>query len=491
MTDDIRPENNEMAEELDEKKAENVETVGEKVDNENTDAVNSEEAEARSTDESEETNGADETENTENTEEKKETYAFRWEYSEQSINDKSRSDQKIYKRSKGTLVYAIIMTAAFLVAFAILIASLSLDGIGGGTMPSQSTGLSTADVVDIGMPSTLAVFANKGDGSASMGSGFALTDTGYVMTNYHVVDNAASLWVVDVNYKEYPASLVGFDEELDIAVLYAENASFTPVTIGDSSKLRLGGEVVAIGCPNGEELMFSVSNGIISGTNRYSGERQSMIQTNAPLNPGNSGGPLFNEKGHVIGIVTSKLTSTTVSDGKEIALEGIAFAVPINEAMVLATELITADLERPMLGVGGVSVEAGKDYFFVHESGYLFPCQKNGDKYSYVNEKGENIVITDAMISSGVGLFIQADATGVAIVSVTPGLGADGVLEVGDIVVSVAGKSVKSTADVKAAFQGFKAGDRVDITYYRGGNRYEAKMTLKTKAEMLEADKNK
>ena len=186
------------------------------------------------------------------------------------------------------------------------------------------------------------------------------------MTNYHIVDNAASLWVVDINYKEYPASLVGFDEELDIAVLYAENANFIPVTIGDSSKLRLGGEVVAIGCPKGEELMFSVSDGIISGINRYFGERQSMIQTNAPLNPGNSGGPLFNDKGHVIGIVTSKFTSTTGSDGKEIALEGIAFAVPINEAMVLATELITADLERPMLGVGGVSVEAGKDYFFVH-----------------------------------------------------------------------------------------------------------------------------
>ena len=317
-----------------------------------------------------------------------------------------------------------------------------------------------------------------------MGSGFALTKTGYIMTNYHVVDNAVTLWVVDSNYKEYAASLVGYDEDLDIAVLYAENASFTPVTIGNSDEIRLGGEVVAIGCPNGEELMFSVSNGIISGAYRYG----SMIQTNAPLNPGNSGGPLFDDNGYVIGVVTSKLTSTTVDNGKEIALEGIAFAVPINDAMALAEELIRADLARPMLGVGGVSVEAGKNYFFVFESGYLFPCQKSGNDYVYTNENGTVITVTESMKSDGTGVFIQASVTGVAIVSVTPGLGAYGVLEVGDIVTMVDGAAVKSTVEVKAAFSRFEPGDKVDITYYRGGKKYDAKMTLKTKAEMLEAE---
>lgn len=494
MADEIRSEKEEISGELEGMSAEPCEMSDEKTENinENTSESVSVSEETKATEDSGATEEPENAETTEQiNEDKKETYAFRWEYSEQSINDKSIADQKVYKRGRGTLIYAIIMTAAFLVAFAILITSISLDNIGGATNSSQHIGLSVSEIVDIGMPSSFAIFASNGDGSGSMGSGFALTSTGYIMTNYHVVDNAVDLWVVDSNYKEYAASLIGFDKELDIAVLYAENADFKPVTIGDSDKIKLGGEVVAIGCPNGEELMFSVSNGIISGTNRYSGDGRPMLQTNAPLNPGNSGGPLFDENGYVIGVVTSKLTTTTVDDGKAIALEGIAFAVPINDAMKLAEELIKSDLERPMLGVGGVSVEVGKDYFFAFASGYLFPCQKTGDSYFYTNENGEVIQITNAMLTDGTGIFIQADATGVAIVSVTPGLGADGVLEVGDIVTTVAGKTVKSTAEVKAAIAGFVPGDKIDISYYRDGKRYEAKMTLKTKAEMLEAEKNK
>ena len=427
--------------------------------------------------------------------EKKETYAFRWEYSEQNIADKSREDQKRYKREKGTLVYAIVMTVAFLVAFAILITSLGLNNLADAVNPAiNNTDLSISDIVDIGIPSTFAIFASNGDGSGAMGSGFALTKTGYIMTNYHVVDNATSLLVVDSDYREYAASLVGFDKELDIAVLYAEGASFVPATIGDSNTIRLGGTVVAIGCPNGEELMFSVSNGIVSGLNRVFGDDNAMIQTNAPLNPGNSGGPLFDENGHVIGVVTSKLTSTTVDNGKEIALEGIAFAVPINDAIALADELIKEDLARPMMGVSGIPVEAGKSYFFSNETAYTyFVKEENGVKYymDIIDGEETRVNITDDMIASGVGVLIDADVSGVAILAVTRGLGADGVLEVGDIVTAVDNTAVSTTGEIKTVFSRFKPGDKVDITYYRDGKKFNAKMTLKTKAEMLEAEQNK
>ena len=423
-------------------------------------------------------------------EEKKEIYAFNWEYSEQTINDKSREDQRRSRREKGILAYAIIMTVAFLLAFSILAASLSFNNMGSGGAPAIGEGLSTSDIVEIGMPSSFAIFASNGDGTGSMGSGFAITKTGYIMTNYHVVEDAVNIWVMDSNYKEYAASLVGFDKELDIAVIYAESASFTPVTIGNSDTLKLGEDVVAIGCPNGDELMFSVSNGIISGKDRVFGDDRKMLQTNAPLNPGNSGGPLFDSNGYVVGVVTSKLTSTIVEDGKEIALEGIAFAVPINDAMALAEELIRADLAKPMMGVGAISVEAGNSYFFNAETGYRYPYEEKDGKPYYTDEYGTQVEITNAMLADGKSIIIHANVTGVAIISITPGLGADGVLEVGDIVTEVDGVAVASTPEVKAVFSRFNPGDKVSVTYYRNGNKAEAKMTLKTKGEMLDAQEN-
>ena len=480
MADEIRPENEESVGSVD-KAQENVEVgAGETPEETAADEVK------------EVSDEAEETPKEEPKEEKKETYAFHWEYSEQTINDKSREDQKRSRREKGILAYAIIMTVAFLLAFAILAASLNLDNIGGGAgaSPSTSNKLSTADIVEKGMPSTFAIFASMGDGTGSMGSGFALTKTGYIMTNYHVVDNAVDIWVMDSNYKEYAASLVGYDEVLDIAVIYAENASFTPATIGNSDEVKLGEDVVAIGCPNGDELLFSVSDGIISGKNRVMGDEREMLQTNAPLNPGNSGGPLFDSNGYVVGVVTSKLTSTIVDDGKEIALEGIAFAVPINDAMVLAEELITADLAKPMLGVSAISVEAGSSYFFSGETGYLYFYEEIDGKRFYTNEYGEQIEITDDMLEDGTNIIIHADATGIAIIGITPGLGADGVLQVGDIVTEVDGVAVATTVDVKSVFSRFNPGDKISVTYYRDGKRCEAKMTLKTKGEMIDAQNN-
>lgn len=420
-------------------------------------------------------------------EKKEETYAFRWEYSEQTRNDTSRALAKKTKREKGILAYAIIMTAAFVLAFAVLAASLAFDNIENWFASSADEELSVSEIVEIGMPSTFAVFSNRGNGMGSIGSGFALTETGYIMTNYHVVENSVDVWVVDANGVEYAASVVGYDEAMDVAVLFAERAEFAPAKLGNSDEVALGETVVAIGCPNGEELMFSVSNGIVSGKDRYIDERR-MLQTNAPLNPGNSGGPLFDSNGFVVGVVTSKMTYTTTESGEKIALEGIAFAIPINEVAAWAEEVVANDLERPMLGVTAVPVEAGNSYFIMDESGrrYAHYQDSNGRDW-YRNENGQTVEITDELLSVEGNWIVYADVTGICITNVTKGLGADGVLKAQDIVTEVEGISVATVADVKAAINGLEPGDTISVVYYRNGQRRTATMTLKTKGDMLSA----
>ena len=418
----------------------------------------------------------------------KEIYAFRWDYSEQYINDRSREASKKTKREKGIIVYAVVMTVAFLLAFSILLLSLNLDNIAEWFRPSEKESYSVSDIVDIGMPSSLSILATKGDGTASAGSGFIFTETGYVMTNYHVVENAVDIVVIDYKYNTYSASLIGYDSDMDMAVLYIENGDFAPVTIGDSSTVKLGEEVVTIGCPSGDEFMFSVSNGIISGVDRTTSTGAKMLQTNAPLNPGNSGGPLFDSKGHVIGIVTSKLVSTEGAGGTEIALEGMAFAIPINTAMEKASEIIATDLEKPMLGVTAVSVEAGRSYYFDGEKGRIYLHQNSANTDYYIDEYMDQVEITQEMLKDGKNYIFDADVTGIAITGVTKGLGADGVLQIRDIVTEVDGVAVASVVDVKAVFEKFKPGDSVEIKFYRDGKFTQAKMTLKTKGDMLAAN---
>ena len=413
-------------------------------------------------------------------------YAFRWDYSEQYAHDKGESKKQEKKNLKGAIGYASVMVAVFVLAFAILFAAMSFDDLASWFNPPE--GYSAKKVIDIGMPSTVAIFSNNGDGTGGSGSGFFLTSSGYVMTNYHVVENSVSIVVVDTNDKDYSATLVNYDKELDVALLYVESGSFTPVTIGNSGAVELGEEVVAIGCPYGEGFMFSASNGIISGVDRTLSGSDGMLQTNAPLNPGNSGGPLFDSMGRVIGIVTSKLLSIEDADGQLITLEGMAFAIPINKAKALADEWIKADLERAMLGVTAVSVEEGKSYFFNGEEGriYLHEKMEDGD-YIQIDED-RTMKLTEEMLSNKNNFLFTADVTGVVITGVTKGLGADGVLLPKDTVTEVDGIKVATVPEIKAIFDRFKPGDKVTVKFYRDGEYHTAQMTLKTKGDMLEAE---
>ena len=198
--------------------------------------------------------------------------------------------------------------------------------------------------------------------TASAGSGFVLTKDGYIVTNYHVVKDADTVKVTMYNGDEYEAKYVGGDEDYDIAVIKVEATELQPVTLGDSEKLNVGDHVLAVGNPLGE-LTFSMSGGMVSSVNRainVSGTPFNMIQTDASINPGNSGGPMFNQYGEVVGIVSAKYSST----GNE-AVEGLGFAIPINDVIAMIQDIMTNGYitNKPYLGItGGVfvySVEEG------------------------------------------------------------------------------------------------------------------------------------
>jgi len=183
----------------------------------------------------------------------------------------------------------------------------------------------------------------QGDDSTAIGSGFIISQDGYVMTNAHVVDGAKEIYIKMTNGREFEAKLVGVDSRSDIAVLKVDATDLPTVAIGSSSKARVGEWVIAIGSPF--DLENSVTAGIISAKGRETGEFLPFIQTDVAVNPGNSGGPLINLHGEVVGI-NSQIFSQ--SGG----FMGISFAIPIDDAMHVAEELkTTGHVTRGLLGV--------------------------------------------------------------------------------------------------------------------------------------------
>ena len=270
--------------------------------------------------------------------------------------------------------------------------------------------------------------------SSGAGSGVILTQDGYIVTNHHVIEDANSITVRTRSGDEYNASLVGSDEQSDLAVLKIDATGLTPAVLGDSTTLEVGDLAIAIGNPLGE-LGGSVTSGIISALDRemtIDGQTMTLLQTDAAVNPGNSGGGLFNANGDLIGIVNAK------SSGENV--EGIGFAIPISTATDIIDELI-ANCEvtsRPTLGVSLYNVE-------------------------------------DEMTASQLGV----DSTGVYIVQIVDGGAADNAgLRSGDRIVSVDGSEVSSASDVRAALNKHKIGESISITVERNGQTQDFDVAL-------------
>ena len=299
---------------------------------------------------------------------------------------------------------------------------------------TQTEGLPLQEIYARSIGSVVSI-ACSGGGSAS-GTGVVLTEDGYLVTNRHVVDGYRTITVRLSDDREFPATLVGADSVSDLAVLHIHAENLTPAQFGASQDLRVGDTVAAIGDPLGVELRGTLTNGIVSAINRdvtVEGRTMTLIQTNAALNSGNSGGPLLNCYGQVIGINTMKIGSFAAS-----GVEGLGFAIPSATVKEVVEQLIAQGYVsgRPTLGLTGEALSN----FYQHY--YRLPA----------------------------GLYI----TGVAPDSDSRAKG----LQEGDILLSVGDARVTTMEEVTAAISGHQVGDKVQITLYRGGQQYLLELEL-------------
>lgn len=276
---------------------------------------------------------------------------------------------------------------------------------------------------------------------AVKGSGFIISEDGYIMTNYHVIEDAVAggydIEVLMYDGTKYTAAVVGYAADNDVAVLKIEASGLSPVTIGNSDSMLVGEAVYAVGNPLGE-LEFTMTDGMVSATDREITSTENgrtttinMFQFSAAINSGNSGGPVYNSRGEVVGIATAKYSSTGV--------EGLGFAIPINDAISIATELITT---------GHVS---GAVYL-----GILKPSTLDASSAQYYG-------IVPGVYFQGIEPGSAAEKAG---------------LKVGDIIVGLGGKEIADLEDLTSAKRGFKVGDTTTLRVYRAGEYMDLSITF-------------
>ena len=267
------------------------------------------------------------------------------------------------------------------------------------------------------------------------GSGFILTSDGYIVTNYHVVEEASDIKVTTYDNKSYDAKLVGYDESNDVAVLKVDAQNLTPVVLGDSDQMNVGDNVVAIGNPLGE-LSFSLTSGSVSALNRkvtISNSIMNLIQTDCTINSGNSGGALFNSHGEVIGITNAKYSNN--GDSSSASIENIGFAIPINSVRDIITSIIeNGYIEKPFIGVTVYNLES--DYQNTNLQGAVV---KNVEKDSPAEEAG---------------------------------------IEEGDIITAVNDEKITSTADLISILSQGKEGEKYNLTIYRDGEMIKVRVKI-------------
>ncbi len=267
------------------------------------------------------------------------------------------------------------------------------------------------------------------------GSGVVLTADGYIATCAHVVEGAKSITVTLNDDVSYPAAIVGTDARSDLAIIRIDATGLVPATLGDSDMLTVGEDVIAIGNPLGE-LRGTATSGIVSAVRRsvvVEGSTMELVQTDAAISPGNSGGGLFNSSGRLIGIVNAKVSSNSA--------EGLGFAIPVNSVVNEINDLL--------------------HYGYVTGRAYL------------------GVYTQNVTLSNGYGYYAYGGTRCVEITDVVPDSAADAAgLRAGDLILSVDGKTVSSNDDLSDAVASYNAGETAVLVVRRGGSRTEVTVTF-------------
>lgn len=291
----------------------------------------------------------------------------------------------------------------------------------------------------------------------STGTGIVMTEDGYIITNAHVVymqdtdeytaGEAKEVSVLFSDKEEYEAKIIAFDVETDLAVLKIDETGFKPATFGDSDELRVGELVIAVGNPLGFELFGSVTSGIVSALEReisINDRKMTLLQTDASINEGNSGGPLLNSCGQVIGINSAKISASYGSA----SIEGLGFAIPINNAKQIIDDLINYKRVkgRPQIGISAVDI--------------------------------------DSVYSSYLGLPM-----GIYVRTVSEGSAAEAAgIKIGDIIIGINDEAVTTMDELNSIKNKFKAGDTVTLKIHRDGQDIDVDLVLHEAQDEMEAE---
>ena len=380
---------------------------------------------------------------------------YRWSYADEAAHGKSG-------RGKGVIVYAAVMTAVFLLSFGLLLAVLLLQEPNTDIIRPGVNDLYAEDEAVTGVElakRAVVVIEVKTQNGKGTATGIVMTSDGYIATNHHAIDNATKIKVTFYDGTVLYAEVIGSSAMDDLAVIKVNATGLHTATFAYSENCYVGQTVYAIGTPASSEFAWTTTRGIISYKDRevkiYDDDgtlqkKLRLLQTDANVNPGNSGGPLINAKGEVVGVVSMKLAE---------GYEGIGFAIPSDGAVEILEAIITygnADSinsslshKRPMLGITGVYLKK-ETYYLPNESGVEEIPAESVDQY----DRSE---------------LIYSSVSGIYVMGFAEGMNAATKLQVGDMITAVQGEEFETMYQMMEIINDYYAGDTVTLTVYRDG----------------------
>lgn len=478
-------DNIESIDPIEETNAENVESDNENTDKKlNTQAGESTSAESEATEDAtekatEETTNETTEEVNASSESANEQYAFEWKY--ENIQDTPPKAKP--RRRRTGLIFGIATSGIFVLAIIALIVSVLL-GVAKGSFDFNASSKPTVDLntqinvsdknentqdsqdatsesIEKFKHSTVVVLGDTGTGT-----GIILDDNGMIVTNHHVIENCTTISVYLYDGRSFNATLIGSDAYNDIAVIKINAPNLSPATFVNSDNTYTGQRVYAVGTPAGPEFAWSVTAGIVSCPSRelkfYNDNNQlerslNLIQTDALVNPGNSGGPLINTNCEVMGIVTMRLSDTYV---------GMGFAIPTNVALPIIQNIITnykapsslPTPASPQLGISGIVVAKGERFM--------------------MSSMGFKDIVTEDYFNRNPDSCKYATHAGIYVLGTTEGFDAAGKLLEGDIIIQAENVTITSMNDLKSVITSKRIGDTMSLIVVRNNSQIKIDVTL-------------